>query len=203
MHAIERLSPEEFGRHVEELGGLLADVVADGASVGFLAPLDRRAAADWWRERRPEVSDGRLTVWVARGPSGIAGTVSLSRSPKANAAHRGEIVKLMVHPGARGRGLGRALLRTAEQGAAQAGLTLLLLDTVAGSPADHLYGSAGWTRYGVVPGYATDPHGVPEDCSFYCKRLAWAPWGRFPVGAHGVRAAPPAMPGRLRACAQT
>jgi len=69
------------------------------------------------------------------------------------------------------RGLGRALLRTAEQGAAAAGLTLLVLDTVAGSPADHLYGSAGWTRYGVVPGYAADPSGVLEDVSFYYKRL--------------------------------
>jgi len=173
VHTIERLPPEEFGRHVEELGGLLADVVAGGASVGFLAPFDRHAAADWWRERQAEVSGGRLTVWVARGPSGIiAGTVGLSLPPQPNAAHRGEIVKLMVHPDARGRGLGRALLRTAEQGAAAAGLTLLLLDTVAGSPADHLYGSAGWTRYGVVPGYAADPDGVLEDAGFYYKRLA-------------------------------
>src|SRR5690606_2637911 len=108
VHTIERLSPEEIGRHGEELGGMLADVVAGGASVGFRAPFDCQAAAGWWRERQPEVSDGRLTVWVARGPSGIAGTVCLSLSPKPNAAHRGEIVKLMVHPGARGRGLGRA-----------------------------------------------------------------------------------------------
>lgn len=174
MHTIERLSPEAFARHVKELGVLLADVVARGASLGFLHPFDQDAAAGWWRARQPEVAQGLLTVWIARGPhgpGGVAGTVSLARSVKANGAHRGEIVKLMVHPDARGRGLGRALLDTAEQAAAQAGLTLLVLDTVTGSPADRLYDSAGWTRYGVVPGFAADPGGTPEDCSFYYKRL--------------------------------
>ncbi|MEV5410045.1 GNAT family N-acetyltransferase [Thermopolyspora sp. NPDC052614] len=174
MHTIERLSPEQFARSVKELGGLLADVVARGASVGFLHPFGHDAATDWWRARHPEVSQGLLTVWAARASAGgeIVGTVGLARAGKANGAHRAEIVKLMVHPAARGQGLGRALLHTAEQAAARAGLTLLLLDTVTGTPADRLYDSAGWTRYGIVPGYAADPRGNLEDCSFYYKRLA-------------------------------
>lgn len=170
-HTIARLSPDDFHDSVKSLADLLVDVVADGASLGFLAPFDQEAAAAWWRGRQAAVADRSLTVWVARGPDGITGTVSLAVERTPNGRHRAEIIKLMVHRDARGRGLARALLTTAEQAAAQAGATLLLLDTVTGTAADHLYQSAGWTRYGIVPGYATDPNGVLEDCSFYYKQL--------------------------------
>jgi GNAT superfamily N-acetyltransferase len=117
------------------------------------------------------VADGGLSVWVARGPDGITGTVSLSLERKPNGRHRAEIVKLMVHRDARGQGLGGALLARAERAAARAGATLLLLDTVVGSAAEHLYRTASWTRYGIVPDYAADPAGSLEDCSFYYKQL--------------------------------
>ncbi|MER5325847.1 GNAT family N-acetyltransferase [Streptosporangium roseum] len=171
-HTITRLPAEDFHDSVKGLAGLLADVVADGSSLGFLLPFDQDGAAAWWHTRLPAVSDGSLAVWIAHGPGGIVGTISLALEPKPNGRHRAEIVKLMVHRDARGQGLARALLATAEQAAAQAGVTLLLLDTVTGSAADHLYLAAGWTRYGIVPGYAVDPAGSPEDCSFHYKQLA-------------------------------
>lgn len=172
MHTITRLSPDDFPGSVPGLAGVLADTVAAGASLGFVAPFGPPEAAAWWQARRPAVADGSLTVWVARGPGGIAGTVSLVQEPKANGRHRAEVVKLMVHRDARGKGLGRALLTTAEQAAARAGATLLLLDTETGSAAESLYHAAGWTRYGVVPDYAADPEGALRDCSFFYKRLA-------------------------------
>jgi ribosomal protein S18 acetylase RimI-like enzyme len=168
---ITRLSADDLHDHLKGLAGLLADVVADGSSLGFLAPFDHESAADWWRTRQPAVSDGSLIVWVADGPGGVAGTVSLALEPKPNGRHRAEIVKLMVHREARGRGLARALLTTAEDAAVRAGVTLLLLDTATDSAADHLYRNTGWTRYGIVPGYASDPGGSLEDCSFYYKQL--------------------------------
>ncbi|WP_449062008.1 GNAT family N-acetyltransferase [Planomonospora algeriensis] len=170
-HTITRLSAEEFRDSVRELAGLLADTVADGASLGFLAPLGRDEAEAWWRARQPAVADGGLAVWVSRGSAGVDGTVSLAFEGKANGRHRAEVVKLMVHRRARGRGLGRGLLAAAERAAVEAGATLLLLDTETGSEADHLYRAAGWTRYGVVPDYAADPAGSLRDCSFYYKRL--------------------------------
>ncbi|HYN94710.1 MAG TPA: GNAT family N-acetyltransferase [Pilimelia sp.] len=164
---ITRLSAADFAGSVAGLADLLTAVVASGASLGFRAPFGRDEAAAWWRAQEPAVVAGRLTVWVA----GHAGTVSLVREAKPNGRHRGEVVKLMVHPDARGRGLGRALLRTAERAAAQAGATLLLLDTETGSAADRLYLAAGWIRYGIVPDYAADPGGSLRDCSFYYKAL--------------------------------
>lgn len=172
MHTVTRLSADEFRANVPGLADVFADAVADGASLGFLAPFDRRAAAAWWQARQPAVADGSLTVWVTRGPDGVTGTVSLALSPKPNGRHRAEIVKLMVHRTARGQGLARTLLSTAEQAATHAGATLLLLDTETASPAEHLYRSTGWTRYGIVPEYAAGPDGTLKDCSFYYKQLA-------------------------------
>ncbi|MYS78901.1 GNAT family N-acetyltransferase [Embleya scabrispora] len=171
MHTITRLSPDDFRSSVQGLADLLADVVADGSSLGFVAPFDTTAAASWWRERESAVADGSLHVWITRGAEGVAGTVSLALERKPNGRHRAEVVKLMVHRDARGHGLGRTLLATAERAAARAGATLLLLDTETESSADHLYRAAGWTRYGVVPRYAADPAGALRDCSFYYKQL--------------------------------
>ncbi|MDF2707181.1 MAG: hypothetical protein K0R62_2833 [Nonomuraea muscovyensis] len=176
-HPITRLAAGDFRDDVTGLAGLLADVVAGGASLGFVLPFGRAEAAAWWRAQEPAVADGGLRLWVARtsegvtGPTGIVGVIGLALERKPNGGHRAEIVKLMVHPGARGHGLGRALLGTAERAAAEAGVALLLLDTETGSTADRLYPAAGWARYGVVPGYAADPAGSLKDCSFYYKRL--------------------------------
>jgi GNAT superfamily N-acetyltransferase len=171
LYPITLLSADAYRDAVDRLAEVLVDVVDGGASVGFRAPFDRAEAAAWWRSRQAAVDHGSLLVWAAEEPAGIVGTVSLIREPKANGSHRAEIVKLMVHRAARGHGLGRALLTTAESAAAAAGATLLLLDTVTDSPAERLYQSAGWTRYGIVPDYATDPAGTYEDCSFFYKSL--------------------------------
>ncbi|MER5858373.1 GNAT family N-acetyltransferase [Streptomyces sp900105245] len=156
-----------------ELAALLADTVAGGASVGFLAPLTRAEAAAWWRERAAEAAAGRLAVWVAVDGTGrVAGTVSLARPDKPNSRHRAELVKLMVHRSARGQGLGRRLLATAEHAAAADGITLLHLDTETGSPAEHLYRSAGWTEAGTIPDYALSPDGELRGTTLYFKRPA-------------------------------
>ncbi|WP_426503918.1 GNAT family N-acetyltransferase [Dactylosporangium sp. McL0621] len=171
MPTITRLTPRAYPGRVDALAEILADAVAHGASVGFRAPFGPGDAAAWWRTREAAVRDGALHVWLAEDNGAVIGTVSLALEPKPNGRHRAEVLKLMVHSRERGRGLGRALLATAEAAAAGAGAGLLLLDTVTGSPAERLYETAGWTRYGIVPEYATDPAGTLEDCSFFFKRL--------------------------------
>ena len=172
MTAVERLDADGFAASVPDLAALLVDAVADGASVGFLAGLDHPAATAWWQARQPEVTAGRLAVWAARDAGAVVGTVSLAYPGKANARHRADLVKLAVRHDHRGRGLGRRLLTAAEHAAADDGITLLILDTETGSPAERLYRSAGWHCHGVVPGYAADPAGVLRDCSFLHKTVA-------------------------------
>ncbi|MFI7601646.1 GNAT family N-acetyltransferase [Actinoplanes sp. NPDC049681] len=185
---IERLTPETFAAALPGLADLLVDAVRDGASVGFLAGFDHEQATAWWRERAGAVADGSLAVWTAAGRGGLAGTVSLAYADKPNARHRAEVVKLAVHRDHRGRGLGRRLLAAAEQAAAVSGITLLLLDTETGSAADHLYRSAGWQQYGLVPGYAAGPAGELRACSFYYKPVSLVP-GAAPADG-GVCPAP-------------
>ena len=155
-----------------ELADLLVDTVADGASIGFLAPLDRTDALAWWEGRAAGVAAGHLAVWAALDGDRVTGTVTLAFPDKPNSRHRAELVKLMVHRDARGQGLGRRLLTTAEEAAPAAGVTLLHLDTETDSPAEHLYRTAGWTRAGIIPDYAADPSGVLRPTTLYYKRLA-------------------------------
>ncbi|SEH01371.1 Acetyltransferase (GNAT) domain-containing protein [Nonomuraea solani] len=172
MRTIERLSAEEFEAGIKELADLLVDAVDDGASVGFVTPFGHEEAAAWWRAQYPAVAAGTLAVWACREDGAMTGTISLALAAKPNARHRAEIVKLMVHRTARGRGLSRALLATAERAAPAEGAGLLLLDTETGSTAEHVYLTGGWTRYGIVPDYASSPGGTLQDCSFFYKRLA-------------------------------
>ncbi|RZU54583.1 acetyltransferase (GNAT) family protein [Krasilnikovia cinnamomea] len=173
-HVIERLTPASFDAAVPGLAEVLADAVAGGASVGFVAPFSPAEAAAWWQTQRSALADGSLAVWASRGPAGISGTISLAYAGKANARHRAEVVKLAVHRRDRGHGLGRRLLSTAEDAAARAGITLLLLDTETASPAERLYLAAGWSRYGIVPDYALEPSGSLRDCSFFYKPIGAA-----------------------------
>ncbi|MEE1748652.1 MULTISPECIES: GNAT family N-acetyltransferase [unclassified Streptomyces] len=161
----------ELVTYADELAALLVDTVNGGSSVGFLAPLERDAAAAWWRERAGAVDAGHLRVWIARDAERVTGTIGLVRAQLPNARHRAEVTKLMVRPSARGRGLGRSLLDAVERSAAEAGVTLLVLDTESGSPAERLYRSAGWTECGSIPEYAGDPAGVLKPTTLYYKPL--------------------------------
>ncbi|RMI45007.1 GNAT family N-acetyltransferase [Streptomyces triticirhizae] len=188
--AIRRLGVADFDEVVPELARLLVELVAGSVSLGFLRPLEPAAAERWWRGRRAAVAEGELTVWVAAEGGTVLGTVGLSRAPMPAGRHRAEVVKLMVRPDAQGRGLGRALLATAERAARAAGLRLLLLDTEAGTPAERLYRATGWSHYGTVPEYAAESGGVLRDCAFFYKPLDEAP----PDAA--VDSRPPSRSGR-------
>ncbi|MFJ2937002.1 GNAT family N-acetyltransferase [Streptomyces sp. NPDC087219] len=170
---IERLTPDAVRTHaVTGLAALLVDAVDSGASVGFLAPLAAHQAAAWWTRVADEAAEGVRDVWAAHGPDGgLTGVVTLVRAGTANGGHRGEIARLLVHRSARGRGLGYRLLATAEAHAAASGLTLLVLDTQADSPAERLYRGAGWTAAGTIPDFAADPAGILRATTLYYKRL--------------------------------
>lgn len=175
MTEIVPVSGPELVTYADELAALLIESVEGGASVGFLASLDRAEAAAWWRNRAADVEAGGQRVWIARDDERVAGTIGLVRAALPNARHRAEVAKLVVRPSARGRGIGRALLAAAEGYAVDEGLTLLVLDTETGSDAERLYRSAGWTECGSVPGYAANPFGTLKATTLYYKALGHRP----------------------------
>ncbi len=77
----------------------------------------------------------------------------------------------MVDPAARRAGIGRALLRRAEQAARAHGRRLVMLDTRRGSAAEALYRAEGWTELGAIPGFELDGDRHPQDTVFFWKAL--------------------------------
>jgi GNAT superfamily N-acetyltransferase len=168
--AVRRLGP--LGEaDIAEMAAVLVDCVAGGASVSFMHPLDPARACAFWRAQADDVARGRRLLYVASDGAGIAGTVQVVLDQPENQPHRGDVAKMLVHRRARGRGLGAALLRAAEEGARAAGKTLLVLDTATGGDADGLYARLGWVKVGVVPDYALWPQGGLCATTFFYRRL--------------------------------
>lgn len=160
------------GVDVAALADLLVDVVDGGASVGFLAPLARDRARAFWETVRLAAERGERVVLVAEDGAGLIGTVQVVLAMPENQPHRGDVAKMLVHPRARRRGVGAALLQAAESEARAAGKSLLVLDTVTGSDADRLYTRLGWRRVGEIPGYALLPRGGLAGTTVFYRELA-------------------------------
>ena len=160
---------------VAELGAILVDAVAHGASVNFMAGLSAHEAEAFWMRVVPGLAAGTHILLVAQEGGRLIGTVLVGFAPQPNAPHRAEVSKMLVHSSARRRGIGARLLAAAESAARAAGRTLLLLDTQSGSAGDHLYRRCGWTPFGEVPDHAFTPDGRLAPTTFFYKRLDEAP----------------------------
>lgn len=168
---IENLDAAAAHAAVPELTGLLADAVANGASVGFMDWNTPADFARFWTGVAAEVAAGRVQLFVARGAAGIVGTAQLHLIARPNQPHRAEIAKVLVHSAARRRGIGEALMRAAEAAALAAGRDLLVLDTDEAGAARRLYNRLGWTELGTIPRYALMPDGSDCGSTFFYKAL--------------------------------
>ena len=170
--SIEPLTPSG-GRAVRsDLVDLLQNVVDDGASVGFLPPLSQAEAGEYWDGVFDAVANGGRLLWIARTPdAGVTGTVQLDLEKRANGNHRAELIKLMVHTGARRRGIARALMDAAEAEARRRGRRTLFLDTRLGDPSERLYRALGWQFVGSIPEYARSANGALDANAIYYRLL--------------------------------
>jgi ribosomal protein S18 acetylase RimI-like enzyme len=157
---IEEWRPDDAGggalaHDVDMLAAVLHAVVHLGAGVSFIVPFSIEDGRTFWMAQvLPGVRAGTRRVLVARAGDRIVGTVQLDLAVPPNQRHRAEVLKLLVHPDARRRGVARALMIEVEQVARAAGRTLLTLDTWTGGHAEALYRSLGYTEVGVIPRYA-------------------------------------------------
>ena len=148
--------PETIVEHdVEMLAEILHAVVHLGAGVSFVVPFSMDEARAFWTDKvLPGARARTRRVVVARLDARIVGTAQFDMATPPNQPHRAEVVKLLVHPSARRRGIARALMLALESLALAEGRTLLTLDTWTGSHAEQLYQSLGYTTVGVIPRYA-------------------------------------------------
>ena len=171
MIEIRRLGATEVHAQLDGLAGVLVDCVAGGASVGYMAPFSHEDARGAFTAFAAEVEQGRRLLLAAFADGDLVGTVQVILALPPNQPHRAEITKLLVHRSARRRGIAELLMERAEAEARAEGRTLLVLDAVTGDDAERLYARLGWTKVGVIPGYALYPDGRLCDTTVFWKSL--------------------------------
>ena len=168
---VRRLDAAEVRARLDELAAVLADCVAGGASVSYMAPFTQEQAREAFAAWADDVERDARLLLAAFLDGTVVGTVQLVFATPPNQPHRADVAKLLVHRSARRRGLARLLMEHAEREARAEGKTLLVLDTVTGDDAERLYTRLGWTRVGVIPNYALYPDGRPCDTTVFWKAV--------------------------------
>lgn len=166
------LNASDVDAHLPALAALLAEAVSDGASIGFMWPVNHAEIDAYWHDVAVSVKSQKKHLIVVINASGqIVGTAQLEPSPKENGRHRAEVQKVIVALNARKQGVGVRLMHAVEAKARVLGRTMLFLDTRAGDAGERLYQKMGWNKFGVAPDYALSPNGTLEGSAFYYKRL--------------------------------
>jgi RimJ/RimL family protein N-acetyltransferase len=155
---------------LDDLCEATESAIVDGGGFGWLKPPPRQVLENYWKGVLL-VPERRLVVGRLDGV--IAGSAQLSRAPRNNEAQAlaGTVTSAFVAPWARGRGIGRGIVREIERLARELGLVVLNLDLRATQRAAiRLYESLGYRRWGTHPCYAqVDGRIVPGH--YYYKRL--------------------------------
>ena len=171
MIEIRQLNEFEALHYLAALAEVLVDCVEGGASVGFMAPLARATAESFFGKAIEGVRLGERILLTAFIDSHLVGTVQIVTATPPNQPHRADVAKLLVLRSARGQGVAARLMEQVEEASRAAGKSLLVLDTVTGGVAEHLYLRLGWTAAGVIPRYALFPDGAWCDTTIFWKRL--------------------------------
>jgi len=156
---------------ISALTHLLIEAVAEGASIGFLAPLSVHDAGVYWQQVAQKVAHHDSILFGAYQQDTLVGTVQLALCHKANGAHRGEVEKLIVAKSAQGQGLAKGLMHLLELDAKKQGLQLLVLDTKVGDTASFLYPKLGYQAAGTIPNFARDGLGKLAATVYFYKEL--------------------------------
>ena len=127
---------------------IIAAVVELGGAVGWLHVPDENETQAWLDQQLAlaQRGDGALVI-VDDEALGV-----WNRYTAPVIRQNAEIRKVMVHPDARGRGLGRRVTEALTEHATDAGIEVLVLDARGNNHAAHaLYERLGWERCGTIP----------------------------------------------------
>ncbi|MBE2162947.1 GNAT family N-acetyltransferase [Acinetobacter oleivorans] len=171
MKDIEISEINEIGDYEQGLSLLLEDSINSGASIGFLAPVEKNEVLNYWREINHKLAQGNSRLWIAIQEGKIVGSVQLSLVSKKNGIHRAEVEKLMVLTIARKQGIATLLLNELENFSREKGLHLLVLDTREDDVSELLYSKIGFVRVGVIPNFALSSNGNYDGTAIYYKKL--------------------------------
>lgn len=134
---------------------VITAVVALGGAVGWLHVPDEAETAAFLDDQLALAARGDGAVAVAYDDDGTLQAFGVwNRFHAPVIRQNAEIRKVMVHPGARGRGLGRVVVTALEDDAGRAGIEVLMLDARGNNHGAHrLYEDLGYARCGVIPDF--------------------------------------------------
>ena len=147
------------------------DSIAQGASVGWVNPAPPDNIEAYWQTIAADLSRGGRSLLVVREGGAIVASLQLEYAGKPNSVHRAEVQKVLVHSAYRRRGLGRLLMRRAEDIARSRGRSLLVLDTESASAGQRLYESMGYVAAGEIPHFAIGTNGGWTPTTYMYKLL--------------------------------
>lgn len=168
---ISVLTLDQIPALIPRLGEILSACVEGGASVSFMKPFPPSEGKSYYEKLLPDFQAGRRLLLAAFLDGHLMGSVQLVLDLPPNQPHRAEVAKLLVAPEARGQGVAEQLMRALEAAAHRHTKTLLVLDTVPGTPADRLYRRLGYTALGEIPNFALFPDGSPCSTVIFYKQL--------------------------------
>ncbi|UUV06211.1 GNAT family N-acetyltransferase [Ruegeria sp. YS9] len=114
-----------------------------------------------------------MELFVLHDNGRIQGTVQLIPATMPNQPHRADVAKLLVHPNARRRGFGRALMQALFQRTTELERTMLVLDTRSTDPSRLLYLDLGFQIAGEIPNYCRNPFETKlEPTTYMYKELS-------------------------------
>src|SRR6201991_682038 len=121
---VRRVGANEAAHCVEALAEVLIDCVEGGASVGFMLPLPRERALEFWRDVVDDVMRGERALLVAEDDAGrIVGTVQMVLAQPDNQPHRADVAKMLVSRAVRRQGIARRLMAAVDTVAREEGKT--------------------------------------------------------------------------------
>ncbi|RYP69620.1 hypothetical protein DL769_005240 [Monosporascus sp. CRB-8-3] len=147
------------------------------SSIGFRAPLSGEAADEFWLATATKLTETPrvlhcFVLTADPAAADVLATGSIVTIPKVTHRHRAEIVKLLVHPSARRKGVATAMMHHLESFAKNSlGKEVLTLDTATTTPARAFYNNIGWKEWGTCPEYADFADGTRGDATFFVKVL--------------------------------
>jgi L-amino acid N-acyltransferase YncA len=142
-------APDDLRKAIHRV---LHDVVADGGAVGYLTPPSRTEVDQWLDDVLHDVraGDGALVLATVDGVVQAMGT--WRREKPLVFRHTAVIGKVMAHPAARGRGLGRQVTTALIENARQTDLELLILGARGNNHGTiQLYEELGFREWGRLP----------------------------------------------------
>lgn len=133
---------------------VIAAVVELEGAVGWLYVPPPEETRAWLDEQLANAAAGRGAVALVSDGGVVQALGVWTRYSAAVVAQNAEIRKVMTHPDARGRGLGRVVVEALTENARAAGVEVLVLDARGNNHAAHaLYESLGWRRCGAIPDF--------------------------------------------------